>query len=165
MASRASSKTYRFGVVTVSDRAAAGVYADKSGPAVVQVLAAQFPTATIETRIVPDDADAIRAALRWDPPMDAVLTTGGTGLGPRDITPEVTREYCEREVPGLAEFLRYRSAQTVPSAVLSRGYCGVAGKTLYINVPGSTSGARQCTELVVPVLAHAVQMLAGGGHG
>lgn len=165
MANHASPQTYRFGVVTVSDRAAAGVYADESGPAVVQVLAAAFPAATIDTRIVPDDAAAISAALRWDPPVDAVFTTGGTGLGPRDITPEVTREYCEREVPGLAESLRYQSAQTVPSAVLSRGYCGVAGTTLYLNLPGSVSGARQCTEFAVPVLAHAVKMLAGGGHG
>lgn len=153
-----------FLIVTVSDRAAAGVYEDGSGPAIHAVLQREFPGARIEGRVVPDEEGALRGALVAGEEMDVVLTTGGTGLGPRDITPEVTAAHCERELPGVAETLRRRSYEVMPTAMLSRGYAGLKGSTIYVNLPGSVSGARDCTEMLVPVLSHAVETLRGAGH-
>ncbi|MFW5797855.1 MAG: MogA/MoaB family molybdenum cofactor biosynthesis protein [Spirochaetota bacterium] len=153
-----------FMVITVSDRAARGEYTDRSGPAVVEVLGAAFPESPVKTRVVPDEGSALRAALAEGEACDVVLTTGGTGPGPRDITPEVTREHCERELPGVAEALRRESYAATPTAMLSRGYAGIKAHTVYVNLPGSVSGARECTALLTPVLPHAVETVRGGSH-
>lgn len=151
-------------VVTVSDRAAAGVYADKSGPAVEEELLGAFPDCRVERRIVPDDPEPLREALESGELFDIVLTTGGTGLGPRDITPEATRSVCDRELPGIAEMLRFESRKEVPTAILSRGVAGSRGRTIYVNLPGSVKGARSCTRMLLAILEHAAEMAAGGGH-
>ena len=152
-------------VVTASNRAAAGVYDDSSGPVIVAALAkAGFETGP--PVVVPDGdpvAEAIRAAV--DEGARVVLTTGGTGISPTDRTPEVTRALLDREVPGIAEAIRAHGvAQGVPTAALSRGVAGVAGSALVVNLPGSTGGVRDGLAVVVPLLRHAVQQIAGGDH-
>ncbi len=152
-------------VLTVSTRAAAGVYADKSGPIVAAALD-DLGFAVAGPVVVPD-GDAVGATLR-----DAVaaghalvITTGGTGLNPRDQTPEQTRTVVEREVPQLAAAIaRYGADHGVPTAVLSRGVAGVADRTLIVNLPGSSGGARDGMAVLAPVLRHAVSQLRGGDH-
>jgi len=155
----------KIAVITVSDRASRGEYADRSGPAIVQVLAAAEPAATIESECVPDGVDSVRAALERHADADWILTTGGTGTGPRDHTPEATRAFVERLVPGLAELLRTRSLEKTPFAVFSRGEAGQRGRTYVVNLPGSEQGARFCADLLVPLLRHGIQMAAGESHG
>lgn len=151
-------------IVTASDRASTGGYEDLSGPAVERELRAALGECRIERVIVPDDDDALRDAFTRGTSFDVVLSTGGTGLGPRDRTPDVTRAHCERDLPGIAEMLRAESRKTVPTAVLSRAYSGVRGSTIYINLPGSPGGAADCARLVAPLLPHALSMLRGGSH-
>jgi len=152
-------------VVTVSTRAAAGVYEDRSGPAVVEELA-RLGFDVGPALVVPDgDAvgQALREAVAARRPL--VITTGGTGLSPDDHTPEQTRAVLEREIPALAvEIARYGVEHGVPTALLSRGVAGVAGQTLIVNLPGSTGGARDGMAVLGPVLRHAVQQLRGGDH-
>ena len=154
-------------VVTVSDRAAAGVYTDESGPAVEDVLREALGECEVRRIIVPDEAPEIRRALE-NPDFDVILTTGGTGLSPRDITPEVTASVCDRSLPGVAEMLRNESRKEVATAVLSRGFAGSRrteeGATVLVNLPGSKRGAAGCARLLTPILAHAVEMLSGGDH-
>ncbi len=152
-------------VVTCSTRAAAGVYPDRGGALLVETLrawGAMVPDATV----VPDGpavADALTSALATDP--DLVLTTGGTGLTPTDGTPEATRPLLTREVSGLAEALRARGvAHGIPTAVLSRGLAGLAGRTLVVNLPGSTGGVRDALEVLAEVLPHALSQVEGGDH-
>ena len=151
--------------VTVSNRAAAGVYEDRSGPVLVELLR----SAGCEVdgpRVVPD-GEPVAAVLRdaVGSGYDVVVTTGGTGLTPGDLTPEMTRQVVEREVPGIAEALRATGAAAgVPSAVLSRGLAGVAGRTLIVNLPGSTGGVRDGMAVLTPVLGHAVSQINGGDH-
>jgi molybdenum cofactor synthesis domain-containing protein len=151
-------------VVTASNRAAAGVYADRSGPVIVDWLRArgfECPDPTV----VPDGepvGEAIRAAVAAA--ADIVITTGGTGISPTDATPEVTRALLDYEVPGLADAIRAAGAPTVPTAVLSRGVTGVAGRTLVVNLPGSTGGVRDGLGVLDGVLDHAVDQLRGGDH-
>jgi molybdenum cofactor synthesis domain-containing protein len=156
----------RVHVVTVSTRAAAHEYEDRSGPAVVEALRA-FGVDDVTLAVVPDDEDGLERVLRAavDAEVDAVLTTGGTGLAPDDRTPEATLRVLDREVPGIAEAIRAagRSAG-VATAVLSRGVAGVAGSTLLVNLPGSVGGARDGVALVAPLLAHVRDQLAGGDH-
>ncbi|NBF41570.1 MAG: MogA/MoaB family molybdenum cofactor biosynthesis protein, partial [Spirochaetes bacterium] len=95
---------------------------------------------------------------------DFIITTGGTGIGPRDLTPDVTREYCERELPGIAEAIRAASLAETRTAMLSRGYAGVRGRTIVVNVPGSVRGAAFAASVIAPIMSHAVAMLEGGGH-
>ncbi|MEJ3656868.1 MogA/MoaB family molybdenum cofactor biosynthesis protein [Actinomycetes bacterium KLBMP 9759] len=151
-------------VVTASNRAAAGVYADKGGPLIVEWLRARgFETA--DATVVPDGepvGEAIRAAVARA--VDVVITTGGTGISPTDATPEVTREVIDYEVPGLADAIRAAGAPKVPTAVLSRGVSGVAGRTLVVNLPGSTGGVRDGLSVLDGVLEHAVDQLRGGDH-
>ncbi len=151
-------------VLTVSDRASKGEYEDKSGPAIEEILAGQLNDATIERRIVSDDAVQIAAALEDNLSMDFIITTGGTGIGPRDVTPEVTEEFCERMVPGVGEMLRAESLKQTINASLSRGVAGMRGRTMIVNLPGSVRGASFCAELLVPILSHAIKMVAGEGH-
>ncbi len=152
-------------VITCSNRAAAGVYEDTGGPVIVEALT-ELGFEVTGPVVVPDGqpvADAIRAAL--DAGARAVLTTGGTGLTPTDLTPEVTRPFLDREVPGIAEAIRaHGSAQGVPTAALSRGLAGVAGKALVVNLPGSKGGVKDGLAVVVPLLRHAVQQIVGSDH-
>lgn len=149
-------------VITVSDRASAGAMSDASGPALVHALKqAGFEVSGAE--LVPDERDritgAIVAAVSRD--VDVIFTTGGTGLGPRDITPQATASIIDFEVPGLAEEMRRAGAETTPTAALSRAIAGVRGRTLIVNVPGSVKGATESLAAVMPLLAHAIQLLHG----
>ncbi len=151
--------------VTVSNRAAAGVYADKSGPVLVELL--RSAGCTVDGPLVIPDGEPVEAALRdgLAAGYDVVVTTGGTGLTPGDLTPEMTRRVVEREIPGIAEALRSAGAAAgVPSAILSRGVAGVAGRTLIVNLPGSSGGVRDGMAVLAPVLGHAVSQINGGDH-
>jgi molybdenum cofactor synthesis domain-containing protein len=149
-------------VLTVSDRAAAGTRTDESGPLAAELLAAQGFEVT--RQLTPDDSPAISDALRAavDGGADLVITTGGTGLAPRDVTPEATKALIDRPADGIAELIR-RSG-SVPTAALSRGIAGVSGRTLIINLAGSTGAVRDGIAALEPLLAHAVSQLAGGDH-
>ncbi|MCP2336932.1 MogA/MoaB family molybdenum cofactor biosynthesis protein [Actinomadura rupiterrae] len=150
--------------VTVSNRASAGVYEDRSGPVLVSLLA-EAGCEVDGPRVVPDGEpveEALRAAVSEG--YDVVVTTGGTGLTPTDRTPEMTRRVLEREIPGIAEAVRAVSRDTVPASILSRGLAGTAGRTLIVNLPGSTGGVRDGMAVLAPVLAHAVDQIAGGDH-
>jgi molybdenum cofactor synthesis domain-containing protein len=151
--------------VTVSNRAAAGVYEDRSGPVLVSLLGAAG--CAVDGPVLVPDGDAVCDVLRdaVASGYDLVVTTGGTGLTPLDLTPEMTRRVIEREIPGIAEALRAAGAAAgVPSAILSRGVAGVAGRTLVVNLPGSTGGVRDGVAVLAPVLAHAVSQIHGGDH-
>ncbi len=152
-------------VITASNRAAAGVYEDKSGPVLAGLLAEAG--CTVDGPLVLPDGDPVETALRdaLAAGYDVVVTTGGTGLTPGDLTPEITRSVIEREIPGIAEALRAAGvAAGVPSAMLSRGVAGVAGRTLIVNLPGSTGGVRDGMAVLAPVLGHAVSQINGGDH-
>jgi molybdenum cofactor biosynthesis protein B len=148
-------------VLTVSDRAAAGRLADESGPAVRELLAAAGFEVT-KIGVLPDEAQGIAEFLvQGSREHDLVVTTGGTGLGPRDVTPEATRGILEYEVPGLGELMRSAGFAKTPLAALSRSLAGVRGKTLIVNLPGSVKGATESLEAVLPVLGHAIRLLRG----
>lgn len=159
--------TLRVAVITVSDRSFRGERPDASGPALVEAVEAAGAE-VVRRELVPDDPGALTALLAaiCDAPgaPDLVLTTGGTGVGPRDRTPEATVAACERLVPGIAEALRTRSLAVTPHAMLSRGVAGVRATTLIVNLPGSTGGARDGWAVVAPVAAHAASQLRGGDH-
>lgn len=154
----------KIAVITISDRASKGIYADKSGPAIVQILKAQIPGAEIKSAIVPDDPEIILEAFKKHADADWILTTGGTGPSPRDVTPETSARYCDREVPGIADYLRFESLKETPNAVFSRGYAGLHGKQFVVNFPGSVAGAEFCARLMAPLLEHGTAMAMGEGH-
>jgi molybdenum cofactor synthesis domain-containing protein len=145
-------------VVVASNRAWAGVYADSSGPILVSGLR-QLGFVVDEPVVVPD-GDPVAVA----DGVDVVVTSGGTGITPTDRTPDVTRPILDYEIPGIAEAIRAYSRDRVPTANLSRGLAGVAGRTVVVNLPGSTGGARDGLAVLGPMLAHAVQQLHGGDH-
>ena len=151
--------------VTVSNRAATGVYEDRSGPVLVSLL--RSAGCAVDGPVVVADGDPVSDVLRdaVASGYDLVVTTGGTGLTPLDLTPEMTRRVLDREIPGIAEALRaYGASAGVASAILSRGIAGVAGRTLVVNLPGSAGGVRDGMAVLGPVLEHAVSQIHGGDH-
>ena len=151
----------RFAILTVSDRSAQGVRPDASGPALVQAIQAQG-WQVVRQSIVPDEANVLRQQLsEWadSGDVDVILTTGGTGFAPRDITPEATQAVIERAAPGLAEAMRQTSLQVTPHGMLSRATAGIRKHTLIVNLPGSPKAAIENLQVILPVLPHAVQLL------
>jgi molybdopterin adenylyltransferase len=157
------------GILTVSTLGAAGQRADTSGDAIRDIVSAEPLSAEVRERtIVADDRAAIESVLRhWadDLRLHLVLTTGGTGLSPTDVTPEATLAVTERNVPGLAEAMRQESLRKTPFAMISRAVAGCRGTTLIINLPGSPKGVRECLEVILPVLPHAVDLVTGRNTG
>jgi len=153
----------RFGILTISDRSARGERLDTSGPALDAVIVAQGWTVA-KTAIVPDDVGEIARILTvWSDSgeLDVILTTGGTGFSPRDVTPEATLSVIDRQAPGISEAMRAASLQVTPHAMLSRAMAGMRAGTLIVNLPGSPKGAVENLQVVLPVLPHAVQLLRG----
>lgn len=150
-------------VLTISDSCSKGVATDTSGPAVVNLLKKQWPTALIQTALVPDEEEQIVSWLEQWHSLDAdlIITTGGTGLSPRDRTPEATRRVINREAPGLAEAIRSHGAAKTPYAWLSRAVAGLKGNTLIINLPGSRKGAEESLAAILPVIKHGLETVAG----
>ena len=154
----------RFTVLTISDRCSQGLMQDTAGPAVAALIRTQWPEAQIDARLLPDEEDQIAAALREFAAAGGalVLTVGGSGLRPRDRTPEATRRVIDREAPGLAEAMRKIGAERNPFAWLSRGVAGLAGRTLIVNLPGSRRGAEESLAAILGLLKHALEVSAGG---
>jgi molybdopterin adenylyltransferase len=155
----------KIGRLTISDRASAGVYADRSGPEIEAVLREVFGAeAEFVSALVPDEVSRIAGALRELADVagcDLVVTTGGTGIGPRDVTPEATRTVLERELPGFGEAMRLGSLGRAPTAILSRATAGTRGRCLIVNLPGKPSAVRECLEILAPALREATAHLRG----
>ena len=155
----------KIGRLTISDRASAGIYADHSGPEIENVLREFLGgEAVFESLIVPDEVAAISAALRKfadTQKYDMVVTTGGTGISPRDVTPEATRAVLEKELPGFGEIMRVQSFTRVKTAILSRALAGTRGKTLIVNLPGKPSAVRECLEILAPAMLEGMAHLRG----
>jgi molybdopterin adenylyltransferase len=154
----------QFAVVTVSDRCSQGLMTDTAGPAAAALLQREWPQAGIRTELLPDDEDQIAAAIERLCAAGAalVITVGGTGLGPRDRTPEATRRVLDREAPGLAEAMRAHGARQNAYAWLSRGVAGLRGASLIVNLPGSRRGAEESLASILPLLRHGLEVAAGG---
>ncbi|MFH1651523.1 MAG: MogA/MoaB family molybdenum cofactor biosynthesis protein [Chloroflexota bacterium] len=165
---------YRVGILTISDKGSRGQRADKSSGAIRESLSPSEST-VVDYAIVPDEREVISATLQeWadNHNLDVILTTGGTGLAPRDVTPEATLAVVEKAVPGLPEAMRLQNLAKTPLAMLSRAAAGVRGRCLIVNLPGSPKAVRENMEIILPVLAHAVGIIkeeitehAAGGHG
>jgi len=155
------------GVLTISDRCSRGEAEDASGPAIQQWVVEKLGAQVKKTGIVPDEREDIRDTLMaWcdQERLNLILTTGGTGFAPRDVTPEAMREVVEREAPGLAEAMRAEGLERTPHAMLSRAVAGIRGQTLIVNLPGSLKAVREGLEVLAPALPHGVEILTGA-HG
>lgn len=155
---------YRFAVITASDKGAVGDREDKSGQLLQELL---LPWGDVtEYHILPDEIDRLAGMMSYladTKRIDLILTTGGTGLSPRDVTPDATRRIIEREAPGIAEAMRLEGIKNTPRAMLSRGIAGIRGKTLIVNLPGSPKAVRENMSVLLPTLDHALEMLTGRG--
>jgi molybdopterin adenylyltransferase len=150
-------------IITVSDRGSRGEREDGSGPEIAGLLQA-MGVEIIARRIIPDEKEMIRLVLiEWSEgeKTDLIVTTGGTGVSPRDVTPDATREVIEREIPGMAEAMRRQSMIVTPHAMISRAVVGIRGRTLIINLPGSPKGARENLNVLLPALTHAIEKIKG----
>jgi len=155
----------RIGVVTVSDRASAGTYEDRGGPAIAAYLAEHLTSPWISVpRLVADEPDLVSRALIELSDVEGcclVVTTGGTGPAPRDITPEATEKVCDKMMPGFGELMRMTSLKVVPTAILSRQTAGIRGSTLIINLPGKPSSIAECLDAVLPAIPYCVDLIGG----
>ncbi|MFA5774341.1 MAG: molybdopterin adenylyltransferase [Ilumatobacteraceae bacterium] len=155
----------RIGVVTVSDRASAGTYEDRGGPAIAAYLADHLTSQWISvTRLVADEPDLVSRTLIELSDVEGcclIITTGGTGPAPRDITPEATEDVCDKMMPGFGELMRSTSLKVVPTAILSRQTAGIRGSTLIINLPGKPSSIAECLEAVLPAIPYCVDLIGG----
>jgi molybdenum cofactor synthesis domain-containing protein len=154
----------RIGILTISDRAARGEYEDKSGPALREMVVQHFGEDIDLMHVVPDDFMEIKRALeKWcdDAKLDLILTTGGTGFAPRDVTPEATRQVIEKDAPGLVHAMIAASLQKTPHAMLMRMVAGIRGRTLIVNLPGSPQAARENLQAILPALPHALELVRG----
>ena len=155
----------KIGIITVSDRCSEGKREDKSGPLIRQMV--ESLGEVIKYEIIPDEKAPVRGAIKEAVDQlktDLVLTTGGTGVSFRDVTPEATREVVEKEIPGFGELMRQKSFKITPLAVLSRATAGTRGKSLIINLPGSPKAAKECLEIILPLIPHTLDMIKGKGH-
>ncbi|MFN2124478.1 MAG: molybdenum cofactor biosynthesis protein B [Candidatus Promineifilaceae bacterium] len=150
------------GILTISDRGAAGEYEDRSGPLMAEIIQAQTDWSVSERAVVPDELEAIAGTLiSWsDRGLNLILTSGGTGFAPRDITPEATLQVIDRQAPGIAEALRAESLKITRHAMLSRAVAGMRGRTLIINLPGSPKAVQESLDILLPILPHALDLLA-----
>lgn len=151
-------------VLTLSDRASRGEYEDLSGPEIEKILLESYPDCKINRLIIPDERDPLEDALNQALGSDYIITTGGTGISPRDITPDICRNFCDKELPGISEILRSESYKETPQAMLSRGYSGLKDQTIIVNFPGSVKAVRLCTRVLIPIMNHSGKMLRGEGH-
>lgn len=151
-------------VITVSDRAFKGEYQDLSGPKIMQIILDSELEAEVSLSVVPDNKIDIQRAIEDNLNKDYIFTSGGTGISTRDVTPEVTKDVCDRELPGISELLRRESYQETKYAVLSRGISGVKGETIIVNFPGSVKAVTLCTRLLLPIMEHGKEMILGGKH-
>ena len=154
----------KIGRITISDRASAGVYEDRSGPEIENVLRDYFADALFEVAIVPDEVALIAAALKNfadNLKCQLVVTTGGTGISVRDVTPEATRAVLEKELPGFGEIMRVQSFAKVKTAILSRAVAGTRGQTLIVNLPGKPTAVRECLEILAPAMREGLAHLRG----
>jgi molybdenum cofactor synthesis domain-containing protein len=154
------------GILTISDRGARGEYVDRSGPLIADILGTRTNWHISRRQIIPDDFESIADTLiEWcDRGIDLLLTSGGTGFAPRDITPEATRSVIEREAPGIAEAVRAESLKITRHAMLSRAVAGIRGRTLIINMPGNPKAVRENLDVLLPVLPHALELLTDSPH-
>lgn len=153
----------RIGILTISDRASQGLREDLSGKMLANLLR-EIPAEVANYRVVPDEKNEIQAALLHfidDLDCEVVLTTGGTGIGPRDVTPEATQEILEKEIPGLAEAFRREGLKKIPTALLSRGVSGIRKRSLIVNLPGSPEAVRDALGILQPILSHATELIRG----
>ena len=151
----------RIGIITVSDRSSRGERPDESGPALVKAVSQQG-WEVVRTEVLPDEADQVKTKLvEWADggEMDVILTTGGTGFSPRDITPEATQAVIQRPTPGLTEAMRSAGLRITPHAMLSRAIAGIRSRTLIVNLPGSPKGAIENLAVLIPIMPHAIQLL------
>ena len=154
--------TISVGILTVSDRCSRGEAEDASGPLIKRLVSEHLRAEVTLEAIVPDEQESIRGILRnWcdEEGVDLILTTGGTGFAPRDVTPEATKAIIEREAPGLAEAMRRQGAKVTPHALLSRAIAGIRGRTLIVNLPGSTKAVQEGLEVIFPALPHGIEIL------
>jgi len=151
-------------IITLSDRAYRGEYEDLSGPTIKKIILDSLIQCEIKNIIIPDEKTVLEKTLNDSLKSDYIITTGGTGISPRDITPEITSSFCDFELPGIAEMLRAESLKETRHAVFSRGIAGVKQQTIIINFPGSVKAVTLCTKLIISILEHGKRMIEGKGH-